>query len=404
MAESDEFGAELTGFRKRVEELRVARTLPPEERLAAFDTALFELQYAVDVLWPRHEALEGARARTAAPSGSREQQLLRTLFQRLPLAVVLLDEDSVVRRLNFAACRLLGMRAGYATGRSLTASFRHENRAAFRSQVAAVARNEGDRSMVVELMRGVHSGRGSHQTAGGLRVTLTAVRPSGQRRSAVLAVLQPAAALPDGGAFTAPVSVEGGPRPDPGEVRRHAELMDLVDDMATALLTHRSASTDQLLLRAGRLLRGRFADWVLVDVSATDGGRLRRVGVLGPRDAAGEAATDALSGQDPSAAPLIREAARVGSSALQVSPEDMRALGEVADGTSVLALTEASSFLCMPLLLPSGTVRGVITLVRSGGRGPFRLAEASAMDRMARHVALAVLHAVDGTRRGPAAG
>ncbi len=402
MAESDEFGAELTGFRKRVEELRVARTLPPEERLAAFDTALFELQYAVDVLWPRYEALEGARPRTVAPSGSREQQLLKTLFQRLPLAVVLLDEDSVVRRLNFAASRLLGMRAGYATGRSLTASFRHENRAAFRSQVAAVARNEGDRSMVVELMRGVHTGRGGHHETGGLRVTLTAVRPSGQRRSAVLAVLQPTAALPDGGSFTAPVVVEGGvERPDPGEVRRHAELMDLVDDMATALLTHRSAGADQLLLRAGRLLRGRFADWVLVDVAAPDGGRLHRVGVLGPRDDAGEAATDALSGQDPAAAPLVREAARVGSSALQVSPEDMRALGEVADGTSALALTEASSFLCVPLLLPSGTVRGVITLIRSGARGPFRLAEASAMDRMARHVALALLHA-DGTRRGSA--
>jgi hypothetical protein len=38
---------------------------------------------------------------------------------------------------------------------------------------------------------------------------------------------------------------------------------------------------------------------------------------------------------------------------------------------------------------PSGRVGGVLTLIRSGGRRPFELAEAGAMDRMSRHIGLA---------------
>ncbi|RKN40154.1 PAS domain-containing protein [Streptomyces hoynatensis] len=388
MADTDEFAAELADFRKRVEELRAMRTLPFEERIGALDAALFELHYAADVLWPRFEELEGAHAHSESAAGGREQRLLRALFQRLPFAAVLLDADSVVRRLNAAACRLFGVRGGYATGRPLIASLRHEGRAAFRGQVAAVARGEGDRSMVVQLLRAPEP-----HGASGLRVTLSGVRPSGERRRAVLAVFQTAAETAVAAPLAAPA---GGPhqgRPDPVEVSRHAELMDLVDDMATVLLTHRAVGAEQVLRRACGVLRGRFADWVLADAAEAGGERLRRVAVFGPAEGQARARRDALAGQSPEAAPLIVEAARSGGNAVRVWPEDPLALGKTADGASVLAATGASSLLCVPLLLPSGTVRGVLTLIRSGGNRAFELAEAGAMDRMARHIALALLHA-----------
>lgn len=148
MAEGERVTAELTDFRRRVDELRAARALPSTERLSVLDAALLELQHVVDVILPRLErGLPGERDNGARRAAD-EQQLLRALFQRMPYAVALLGPDTVIRRLNFAGTRLFGMRAGYAAGRPLTASLAPEERAAFRSQVAAVSRNEGDRSLV----------------------------------------------------------------------------------------------------------------------------------------------------------------------------------------------------------------------------------------------------------------
>ncbi|MZE78229.1 PAS domain-containing protein, partial [Streptomyces sp. SID5475] len=145
MGETIDFGAELADFRSRVAELQSIRSLPSEERGAALDTALFELQHVADVLWPRFEKLSAASARDGTPRENPELRLLRGLFQRLPLPVVLMDRTTVVRRLNAAAGELFALRAGYATGRALTGALAHDTRAAFRSQVAAVARGEGGR-------------------------------------------------------------------------------------------------------------------------------------------------------------------------------------------------------------------------------------------------------------------
>ncbi|WP_324618395.1 hypothetical protein [Streptomyces sp. RTd22] len=60
MSRAQDFGADLTDFRRRVDELRTARALPSQERLSVLDAALFELQHVVDVLWPRYEELAAA--------------------------------------------------------------------------------------------------------------------------------------------------------------------------------------------------------------------------------------------------------------------------------------------------------------------------------------------------------
>ncbi|WP_052869653.1 PAS domain-containing protein [Streptomyces niger] len=426
-------GGELADFRKRVEELRSARTLPSQEQQPTLDAALFELQHVVDVLLPRYEGLAGAGRNNHSRAGTEEQQLLRALFQRTPCVVALLDPDTVVRRLNFAGTILFGMRSGYATGRPLTGSLAPEVRAAFRSQVAAVARNEGDRSMVVRLLR-TPDGPGEP-----LRATMTALRPPQEPGNAVLTVFHTG-----GGAFPAHElpPVNGTPRADEqqenravelrdstpappaqraapstrrtpapprplsrahlAEVTRGAELMDLLDDTTTALLSGPPAGVaadgerpPAAVERAARELHGRFADWVVLDqkTAGADAERdghdaLCRTLVLGPEDNADLAAD--LTGQDPADCPLVADTARTGSSAVQVRPDDMAAFGQDAAGTPLLVRAAVTSLLSVPLREPGGPVRGVLTLFRTGTRRAFSLAEAGAVDRLSRHLGLAL--------------
>jgi hypothetical protein len=164
---------------------------------------------------------------------------------------------------------------------------------------------------------------------------------------------------------------------------RHAALMDLLDAMTTALLGSPDGCRSAVLDRAAGVLHGRFADWVVADAGD---GRLSRTAVLGPSGYDEEAA--AVAAQDPAACPLVAEAVRGGSTALQVRPEDPDAFGRDASGAPVLVRADVTSLLCVPLPGPSGSVRGVLTLFRTGGRLAFSMAEAQAMDLMSRHIAL----------------
>ncbi|MFH8407473.1 PAS domain-containing protein [Streptomyces sp. NPDC018019] len=429
MAEVERVAAELADFRRRVEELRAARALPSTERLSVLDAALFELQHVVDVILPRLERGGAVERDNGARRAADEQQLLRALFQRMPYAVALLGPDTVIRRLNFAGTRLFGMRAGYAAGRPLTASLAPEERAAFRSQVAAVSRNEGDRSLVVRLLP---PPVGARQDGEALRATMTALRPRGEQGTSVLTVF-----------LTGPEALaadrvnhagRAGAPPGLSEVTRNAELMDLLDDMTMTLLES-PREPIAILDRACQMLHGRFADWVTADLVTRGGGPLVRVAVYGgagpeaghddqdgkgpcdgrgaapdtpverrratPRDgrqnasATGnphgtDALTATLASQPPGECPVVVEAARAGNAHLQVRPEDLGAFGHDADGVPILARAEVTSLLCVPLRARSGPVRGVLTLLRTGGRRAFSMAEAGAVDRMARHLGRAL--------------
>ncbi|PJE93707.1 diguanylate cyclase [Streptomyces carminius] len=373
MAQVEEFGAELADFRRRVEELRSARALPGADPLPVLDTALLELRHMAEALWPRYEELAAAERHRGGREEHHEHQLLRALFQRLPVAVVLLDRDGVVRRFNPAATLLFGVRAGYATGRALTGWLAHGSRAVLRSQVAAVARGEGDRSVVVRPLRPPDPGR---PDGGELRATLTALRPPREPRAVVLAVFQPAAAA------TVP-AVPAVPHPDLAEATRNAELMDLLDESAAALIL--ADSPKEVPQRAAEVLYGRLADWVVVDVAAPGGG-LRRAAVLAP---AGRP-RDAVARQDPASCPLVVDALRHGG-VLRPHLDDPGILGRDAAGAPVLAGARAGSLLCVPLADGAGgPVLGTLTLLRTGGRRAFELAEAAAVERIARHVALAL--------------
>jgi PAS domain-containing protein len=368
MTQTDEFGEELADFVRRVAELKAARSVSGGDLPTMLDAAIFELDHVADQLWPWYERLSAGGRSRPAPADRQEQQLLRTVFQRLPLPVALVDRETVVRRLNFAATAFTGVRAGYATGRPLTGFLAHSDRAAFRSQAAAVARGEGDRSLTVHLQQ---------RPSVPVHATLAAVRPTGEPLTTVLVVLQP--------------GERGGPAPGPGdtghvpdltEATRHAALMDLLDEMTSTLLTTPSAAgRDRVLERAAHVLHGRFADWVIADAGTS---RLSRTTVLAPseREAAG------LTAQDPAACPLVVETARAASAALRIRPEDPTAFGHDAEGAPVLVQANVTSLLCVPLRA-SDKVQGVLTLFRCGPRLAFSMAEAQAMDTMSRHIALA---------------
>ncbi|MFE9533456.1 PAS domain-containing protein [Streptomyces sp. NPDC006691] len=366
----DGFGEELADFVRRVGELRTARARPTGEQSVVLDAALFELQHVAEQLWPRYERI-AAGAGATSPVERQERRLLKALFEQLPLPVALVDRETVVRRLNLAATGLTGVRAGYATGRPLASLLTPDDRAAFRSQAAAVARGDGDRGLIVHLQQRPHEP---------LLATLTALRPPDEPQSAVLVLIQAGSAH---GSVTAPPQPEP---PDLTESMRHAELIDVIDAMASALLQLEPKDAESALGVAAAVLCGRFADWIVADLA--DGG-LRRITVLGPTGPAAAELLHTVAGQDPAGCPLVVEAARAGNGALQLRPEDIEGFGHDAAGTPILARAEVSSLMCAPLGVP-GPVTGVLTLFRTGPARPFSMAEGRAMDVMARHIALAM--------------
>lgn len=365
MTQTDEFGEELADFVRRVAELKAARSVPTGDLPTVLDAAIFELDHVADQLWPWYERLTASGPSAGVSSAAQEHQLLKAVFQCLPLPVVLTDRETVVRRLNQAATAFTGVRSGYATGRPLSGFLAHADRAAFRSQVAAVARGEGDRSLNVHLQQ---------RPSLPVRATLTALRPSSEPRSTVLVALQPAG---EG----MPVVEPRRPLPNLTETTRHAALMDLLDAMTTALLTAPAGAA--ALDRAAHVLHGRFADWVVADTVAP---ALTRTTVLAPS----EREAKLLAAQDPATCPLVVDAARAGSPALQIRPADPDAFGHDTSGAPVLVKANVTSLLTVPLRTPDAHVKAVLTLFRSGPRLAFSMAEAQAMDTMSRHIALAM--------------
>ncbi|MDK1472119.1 PAS domain-containing protein [Streptomyces sp. 549] len=328
------------------------------------------------------ESAGGSRSRSA------DHELLRAVFQRFPLPVVLLDRDAVVRRLNEAAAGLFGMREGYASGRGLTGALAHAERAAFRSQVAAVARDEGGRSLTVRLLRPP----GPRHWAGlELRTTLTPLRPPREPHVSVVAVFQQGSSASPEGRAPVPSRAASPAADTAGSITRHTEMMDVVDDMTAALLS--APSADGVVDSAGAVLHPALADWVIVDLAAQPGGR--------EQDSAGRRAVftgggheelrRAVASMRPEDSPVVETAMRKGAETLQAHPENADVLGRTADGTPLLERADVSSLLCVPLRAGrEAPVIGALTLLRCGARRPFELAEAGAVDRIARHVVLAL--------------
>ncbi|MEX2984187.1 PAS domain-containing protein [Streptomyces sp. C36] len=390
----DELGEDLRDFRARIAELEGARGLAPDRRAPALEAALIELRYAADVLWPHYEE-RARRAGTGTGPGRREEQLLRLLFQRLPLPVALLDRDGTLRRLNQEAARLLGVGAGYAAGRPLASFLRPEDRAALRTQAAAVARGDGARSTEVRLPA---AGPARDERR---RMTLVALRPPGETRNAVLAVFQAPGHLPAPRPPVGDGTAPGPARPAPSAAERETLLLDIADEAATALLTARTGGPEEILRAVTRALRATAADWAVADL-VEDSGRLRRCAVAAPPGHEDGAVAAALRAQDPAACPVVAGAAVGGVVTVRVRPEDADCLGRDGEDNALVTRAGVVSLACLPVRRPEGAggaggpaVVAVLTLLRTadgpgGGAGPFSMAEAGVLERVARHTGLAL--------------
>ncbi|MGN9794873.1 PAS domain-containing protein [Streptomyces sp. OZ13] len=387
MAQSDEFGDDLEDFVRRVGELRAARGLPPDEQQNLLDAALFELQHVSETLWPKYERL-AAQGPARASADRTELQLLRALFQRLPLPVALIGGDTVVRRMNLAATDLTGVRAGFAAGRPLSGLLRPGDRGALRTQAAAVARGEGPRSLRIHLQQ---------RPEETLRATLTALRPPNEPHPAVLMVLQSDRAddrRESGPAGPPGTRLRRATAPDLAEAAAHAAQMDLLDGMTTALLRAPAGEPEAALGAGATVLAAHGADWAVADL--VTGAGLRRIAVQGPAGDEAAALAARIAAQDPAGCPIVVDCAGEGSSLLQVRPEDLDCFGRDADGDSVLVQADVTSLLCVPVQERGeggGRVLGVLSLFRSGGTPAFSMAHARTVDVVSRHVALAMRRA-----------
>ena len=113
---------ELGDLAARRDALRQTAALQGANLRPTLDAALAELDAAIDAL---AAAQDGGAAvppdETALDALHAERRSLRALFHEAPVALILVDRDGTVRRVNQAAGALLDTGSGYATGRSFTA-------------------------------------------------------------------------------------------------------------------------------------------------------------------------------------------------------------------------------------------------------------------------------------------
>ncbi|MGP3633261.1 PAS domain-containing protein [Streptomyces sp. 24-1644] len=372
MSQSQDFGSEFRDFVARVEELRAARARPDSERSVLLDAALLELQHVVHGMRPAYD--EFISRGTGRPSaGKAGQQLFKAIFESLPVPVALVDGETVVRRINAAGAELTGLPPGYAAGRPLSGILRPGDRPALRSQTAAVARGEGSRSLAVQLQP---------RTGARMRVTLSELALPGDTDTAVLVALWPSSGLP-----TAP-EVSARPARAVRAAVREAELTDLMDRTSSMLLRGGADRPAEALRAVTGLIRDGLADWALLDLLVD--GALTRGAVHGPEGNDDPGLEKTLVQQDPRRCPVVVKAVSTGSLVFDGLADELDRLGADDNGAPLVGRADVSSLLAVPLSAAVGETpaRGALTLLRTGARPPFSLAEAKCVEMIVGHMAI----------------
>ena len=362
--------------------LRQASRLPRAEPGTLLDAALAELEGAVEALAEANgggpEAGGQGRALSSLHS---ERRQLHAVFNAAPLPLFVADSDGTVLRANSAACEVLGVGSGYATGKSLTALIEPAARAAVRSQLAAVARTGQPARLTCgmlakdgvvrrEMVIGPISVRGD---ADRLLVALSAA--STGRASSTPARKRPVVQDPgcQSSEGTAVVSA----------TRR----LDLLAGAARLLLEGANVSESVLLQRCARLLSESLATWVIVDLRRR--GQLRRHYVAGPDDPESSRLAHAVATADPGKGTVPDQVHESGHPLLLTHVADEMALGPSPDGPPFLTMLGATSLVCVPLTDGSRKY-GVLTLLRHAAEGQFGLAEAALAEDVSALLGLAI--------------
>src|SRR5215472_6719569 len=183
---------ELADLAARRDALRQSATLGDASLRPTLDAALAELDAAIDALAAAHDGTgDGPPDDAALDALHAERRMLRALFHEAPVALILVERDGTVRRVNQAAGELLDTGTGYATGRPFKAFVDLPSRAAVDSQLAAVIRTGKPRQLRCELLTA--TGTAECELIAGL------ARPRGDTDQLVVAVREAGPPPPPGG-------------------------------------------------------------------------------------------------------------------------------------------------------------------------------------------------------------
>lgn len=361
-------------FRDRAAALRQAASLPRADPGTLIDAALADLDGAIAALAEANGATAGSGNDGRALNGLHsERRLLHALFTAAPLPMYVVDSEGTVLRANSAACEVLGVGPGYATGKALVALAEPAARAALRSQLAAVGRT-GKPARLTCGMAGATGVVRSELVIGPVRVRGDADR--------LLVALSPeshpdAPAANDARAAEAgdvSEAVDASEAGDTAAVATAAGRLDLLAAAARLLLEGASISESVLLQRCARLLSASVSTWVIVDLRRR--GQLRRHYVAGPDDPESSGVAHAMATSDPAPGSVPEQVQESGQMLLLTHVADELALGVSEHGPPFLTLLGATSLMCVPIT--DGARRyGVLTMVRRAGDGQFGLADAA---------------------------
>ncbi len=270
------------------------------------------------------------------------------------------DGEGTVLRANSAACEVLGVGPGYATGKALADLIEPASRAALRSQLAAVGR-----------------------TGKPARLTCGLAGTTGVIRSEL--AIGPLQVRGDANRLLVALSPQHPPKTTRAEAGKHgtdagtaaataARRLELLAAAARLLLESANISESVLLQRCARLLSASMATWAIVDVRRRE--QLRRHYVAGPEDPTSSGLAHAMATADPAPGSVPDQVIESGQTQLLTHVTDELALGTGEDGSPFLPVLGAASLICVPIT--DGAHRyGVLTMVRRADDGQFGLSDAA---------------------------
>ncbi|MEV0584958.1 SpoIIE family protein phosphatase [Nonomuraea sp. NPDC050310] len=346
-------GVETVTLADRIAGLRATYRWDPGQADRLLQAALLELDRA-------QRELAGCEARigAAAVEGRRHRQSLCGLLDRMPVPLFLLDLQGRITRLNQAAGRAFGPRLPAVHGKPFVAVVDLAHRPAFRSHLHAACHGGAELSLSTHLCL----------TGEAVAAELTMTRLPGEDLVAVTV-------LPSGGGVP--------PAPPPScDVR-----IEVISELAGALLAEREPSEGWLLRRAAEVLTASYADLAVIDRRYRDGSRTR-------------AAVAGDPGELDSIGLLERLAPLEDDGPALLNPiHDELALGRDQSGLPALTLLRAGSVIITPIGDDIDGF-GTLTLIRRSDRPGFDHEDLRLCERAGRHLALALR--ADRTRRGRA--
>jgi serine phosphatase RsbU (regulator of sigma subunit)/PAS domain-containing protein len=384
---------ELGNLKSRAAALRQAAALPQADQEVLLAAALAELDGAVAALGEAAGNPAAMGEDSQAQSGLHsDRRLLHAIFTGTPVPLYVVDHDATVLRANAAACDLLGVGPGYATGKSLAALVDPSVRAALRSQLAAAART----GMGTRLGCGMLADTGLLRcqleirplsVRGDADRLLVAVTPDQipQRRDVNRPDADPASTDPAGTAAADAASISA------------VQRLDLLAAAARQLLESSTVSESVLLQRSARMLSGALATWAIVDVRRR--GQLRRHYVAGPDDPGSASLAQLAAAADPGPGTVPDQVFESGQTLVLTHVDDDGALGQPKHGQPghgqpehgppLLAMLGGASLLAVPMT--DGSRRfGVLTLIRRGDEGQFSMADAALAEEIGALLGLAI--------------